>query len=95
MTGTEELSDSTEVVEMADVAPAPFQVEKYAWNDLRQIIHAGRQYGGMGGVSKAPHDFRFVQKKDPESKHTHRLYYLGESGATGGHVDVHLGKGSQ
>lgn len=76
MTAVDELSDSTEVVEMED-APSQFFVEKHSWDGLRDIIHSSRKYSGMI-VNKAPHDFQFVQKRDESGPHSHRLYYLGE-----------------
>ncbi|XP_071395838.1 dipeptidyl peptidase 9-like [Centroberyx affinis] len=76
MTAVDELSDSTEVVEMEDVNPSQFLVEKRSWDGLRRIIHSSRKNTGVV-ISKAPHDFHFVQKRDEASPHTHRLYYLG------------------
>ncbi|KAM9849126.1 dipeptidyl peptidase 9-like [Aulostomus maculatus] len=75
MTGVDELSDSTEVVEMEDVNPTHFQVEKHTWDGLRKIIHINRKNTGVV-ISKVPHDFHFVQK-DETSPHSHRIYYLG------------------
>uniref|UniRef100_A0A671UHZ8 dipeptidyl-peptidase IV n=1 Tax=Sparus aurata TaxID=8175 RepID=A0A671UHZ8_SPAAU len=75
MTAVDGLSDSTEVVEMEDV-PSQFFVEKHTWEGLRDIIHCSRKYSGMI-ANKAPHDFQFVQKKDENGPHSHRLYYLG------------------
>ncbi|XP_029356667.1 dipeptidyl peptidase 9-like isoform X2 [Echeneis naucrates] len=75
MTGVDELSDSTEVVEMEDVNPTQFQVEKQTWDGLRKIIHNSRKNTGVV-INKAPHDFQFVQK-DESSPHSHRIYYLG------------------
>lgn len=75
MTAVDDLSDSTEVVEMEDV-PSQFFVEKHSWDGLREIIHGSRKYSGMI-INKAPHDFQFVQKNDELSPHSHRLYYLG------------------
>lgn len=77
MTAVDNLSDSTEVVEMEDV-PSQFFVEKHSWDGLREIIHGSRKYSGMI-INKAPHDFQFVQKKDDLSPHSHRLYYLGKA----------------
>uniref|UniRef100_A0A8C5BCP1 dipeptidyl-peptidase IV n=1 Tax=Gadus morhua TaxID=8049 RepID=A0A8C5BCP1_GADMO len=68
-------SHSTEVVEMEDV-PSQFYVEKHSWDGLRDIIHCSRKYSGMI-ANKAPHDFQFVQKKEENGPHSHRLYYLG------------------
>uniref|UniRef100_A0A7N9AYH2 dipeptidyl-peptidase IV n=1 Tax=Mastacembelus armatus TaxID=205130 RepID=A0A7N9AYH2_9TELE len=75
MTAVDGLADSTEVVEMEDV-PCQFFVEKHSWEGLRDIIHCSRKYSGMI-ANKAPHDFQFVQKKDENGPHSHRLYYLG------------------
>lgn len=77
MSGADELSDSTEVVEMEDV-PSQFFVEKHSWDGLREIIHNSRKYSGVI-INKAPHDFQFVLKHDELGPHSHRLYYLGES----------------
>lgn len=76
MTAVDGLTDSTEVVEMEDV-PSQFFVEKHSWEGLRDIIHCSRKNSGMI-ANKAPHDFQFVQKKDENGPHSHRLYYLGE-----------------
>lgn len=76
MSGADELSDSTEVVEMEDV-PSQFFVEKHSWDGLREIIHNSRKYSGVI-INKAPHDFQFVLKHDESGPHSHRLYYLGE-----------------
>uniref|UniRef100_A0A673Y0L5 dipeptidyl-peptidase IV n=1 Tax=Salmo trutta TaxID=8032 RepID=A0A673Y0L5_SALTR len=75
MTAVDELSDSTEVVEMEDV-PSQFFVEKHSWDGLRNIIHSSRKYTGMV-INKAPHDFQFVQRQDESGPYSHRLYYLG------------------
>uniref|UniRef100_A0A673HD73 dipeptidyl-peptidase IV n=1 Tax=Sinocyclocheilus rhinocerous TaxID=307959 RepID=A0A673HD73_9TELE len=75
MTAVDDISDSTEVVEMDDV-PSQFFVEKHSWDGLRDIIHGSRKYSGMI-INKAPHDFQFVQKHDESGPHSHRLYYLG------------------
>uniref|UniRef100_A0A673GDB8 dipeptidyl-peptidase IV n=1 Tax=Sinocyclocheilus rhinocerous TaxID=307959 RepID=A0A673GDB8_9TELE len=75
MTAVDDISDSTEVVEMDDL-PSQFFVEKHSWDGLRDIIHGSRKYSGMI-INKAPHDFQFVQKHDESSPHSHRLYYLG------------------
>uniref|UniRef100_A0A8C5A2N6 dipeptidyl-peptidase IV n=1 Tax=Gadus morhua TaxID=8049 RepID=A0A8C5A2N6_GADMO len=53
-----------------------FYVEKHSWDGLRDIIHCSRKYSGMI-ANKAPHDFQFVQKKEENGPHSHRLYYLG------------------
>uniref|UniRef100_A0A672HAW0 dipeptidyl-peptidase IV n=1 Tax=Salarias fasciatus TaxID=181472 RepID=A0A672HAW0_SALFA len=71
----EELSDSTEVVEMEDVNSTQFQVEKHTWDGLRKIVHKTHRNASLVAL-KAPHDFQFVQK-DEASRHSHRIYYLG------------------
>lgn len=71
----EELSDSTEVVEMEDVIPTQFQVEKHTWDGLRKVIRKSYR-NTFVMVNKAPYDFQFVQK-DEASPHSHRIYYLG------------------
>lgn len=75
MMGVDELSDSTEVVEMEDVNPVQFQVEKHTWDGLRKIIHNSRKNTGVV-INKAPHDFHFIQR-DESRRHSHRIYYLG------------------
>ncbi|XP_028618229.1 dipeptidyl peptidase 9 isoform X1 [Grammomys surdaster] len=59
-----------------DDAAARFCVQKHSWDGLRSIIHGSRKSSGLI-VSKAPHDFQFVQKPDESGPHSHRLYYLG------------------
>lgn len=86
MTGVDELSDSTEVVEMEDVNPTQFQVEKHSWDGLRKIIHNSRKNTGVV-INKAPHDFQFIQK-DEASPHSHRMYYLGKGGGDLSPADV-------
>ncbi|XP_075878794.1 dipeptidyl peptidase 9-like isoform X2 [Nelusetta ayraudi] len=75
MTGADELSDSTEVVEMEDVNPTEFQVKQHTWDDLRKIIHNSHTNTGVV-INKAPHDFQFIVMDD-SSAHSHRIYYLG------------------
>lgn len=62
--------------DMDDTA-ARFCVQKHSWDGLRNIIHGSRKSSGLI-VSKAPHDFQFVQKPDESGPHSHRLYYLGK-----------------
>lgn len=69
-------SERGDAVEMEEPA-SRFQVQKHSWEGLRNIIHGSRKNSGLI-VSKAPHDFQFVQKTDESSPHSHRLYYLGE-----------------
>ncbi|KAM9384560.1 dipeptidyl peptidase 9-like [Pholidichthys leucotaenia] len=75
MAGGDELSDSTEVVEMEDVNSTQFQVEKHSWDALRKIVRNSRKNSGVI-INKAPHDFQFMLK-DETSPHSHRIYYLG------------------
>lgn len=65
-----------DAVEMEEPATR-FQVQKHSWEGLRAIIHGSRRNSGLV-VSKAPHDFQFVQKTDESGPHSHRLYYLGK-----------------
>lgn len=60
-----------------DDAAARFCVQKHSWDGLRSIIHGSRKSSGLI-ISKAPHDFQFVQKPDESGPHSHRLYYLGK-----------------
>lgn len=76
MTGVDELSDSTEVVEMEDVNPTEFQVKKHTWDDLRKIIHSSHTNTGVV-INKAPHDFQFIVRHESSSQ-SHRIYYLGK-----------------
>ncbi|EGV93712.1 Dipeptidyl peptidase 9 [Cricetulus griseus] len=62
--------------DMDDTA-ARFCVQKHSWDGLRNIIHGSRKSSGLI-ISKAPHDFQFVQKPDESGPHSHRLYYLGK-----------------
>ncbi|XP_038195390.1 dipeptidyl peptidase 9 isoform X3 [Arvicola amphibius] len=59
-----------------DDEAARFCVQKHSWDGLRSIIHGSRKSSGLI-ISKAPHDFQFVQKPDESGPHSHRLYYLG------------------
>lgn len=68
--------DRGDMVEMEEPATR-FQVQKHSWEGLRAIIHGSRRNSGLV-VSKAPHDFQFVQKMDESGPHSHRLYYLGK-----------------
>lgn len=60
-----------------DDAASRFCVQKHSWDGLRSIIHGSRKSSGLI-ISKAPHDFQFVQKPDESGPHSHRLYYLGK-----------------
>uniref|UniRef100_A0A8C0HII7 dipeptidyl-peptidase IV n=1 Tax=Chelonoidis abingdonii TaxID=106734 RepID=A0A8C0HII7_CHEAB len=57
----------------------PFYVERYSWSQLKKLLTDTRKYHGYM-VAKAPHDFMFVKKNDPEGPHSDRIYYLAMSG---------------
>ncbi|MEJ1285461.1 immunoglobulin superfamily DCC subclass member 4 [Cricetulus griseus] len=55
----------------------PFYVERYSWSQLKKLLADTRKYHGYM-MAKAPHDFMFVKRTDPDSPHSDRVYYLGE-----------------
>lgn len=55
----------------------PFYVERYSWSQLKKLLADTRKYHGYV-MAKAPHDFMFVKRNDPDGPHSHRIYYLGE-----------------
>lgn len=57
--------------------PEPFYVERHSWSQLRKLLTDTRKYHGYM-MAKAPHDFTFVKKNDPEGPHSDRIYYLGK-----------------
>uniref|UniRef100_A0A663ER51 dipeptidyl-peptidase IV n=1 Tax=Aquila chrysaetos chrysaetos TaxID=223781 RepID=A0A663ER51_AQUCH len=57
----------------------PFYVERHSWSQLRKLLTDTRKYHGYM-MAKAPHDFMFVKKNDPEGPHSDRIYYLAMSG---------------
>lgn len=59
----------------------PFYVERHSWSQLRKLLADTRKYHGYM-MAKAPHDFTFVKKNDPEGPHSDRIYYLGELAVT-------------
>lgn len=59
----------------------PFYVERHSWSQLRKLLTDTRKYHGYM-MAKAPHDFTFVKKNDPEGPHSDRIYYLGKLAAT-------------
>lgn len=59
----------------------PFYVERHSWSQLRKLLTDTRKYHGYM-MAKAPHDFTFVKKNDPEGPHSDRIYYLGELAGT-------------
>ncbi|XP_057696910.1 dipeptidyl peptidase 9-like isoform X3 [Corythoichthys intestinalis] len=68
----DELSSSTEVVEMEDVISNRFRVQKHTWAGLQKIIHDTHKNIGCL-INNEPHNFQFVQ----DSSRSYRLYYLG------------------
>lgn len=66
----------------------PFYVERYSWSQLKKLLTDTRKYHGYM-MAKAPHDFMFVKKNDPEGPHSHRIYYLGKL-ASGTHASINL-----
>ncbi|KAK2508703.1 hypothetical protein MC885_004846, partial [Smutsia gigantea] len=57
----------------------PFYVERYSWSQLKKLLADTRKYHGYM-MAKAPHDFMFVKRSDPDGPHSHRIYYLAMSG---------------
>lgn len=70
--GVDELSDSTEVVEMEGVNPTQLRVDKHAWDGLREIVQ-----DAAATAREVPPDFQFI-RKDEASPRSHRFYHLGE-----------------
>uniref|UniRef100_A0A8C0HAU2 dipeptidyl-peptidase IV n=1 Tax=Chelonoidis abingdonii TaxID=106734 RepID=A0A8C0HAU2_CHEAB len=66
-------------VDMEQPKLEPFYVERYSWSQLKKLLTDTRKYHGYM-VAKAPHDFMFVKKNDPEGPHSDRIYYLAMSG---------------
>eukprot|EP00069_Balaena_mysticetus_P020353 bmy_12700T0 len=54
----------------------PFYVERYSWSQLKKLLADTRKYHGYM-MAKAPHDFMFVKRNDPDGPHSDRIYYLG------------------
>uniref|UniRef100_A0A8C5MB19 dipeptidyl-peptidase IV n=1 Tax=Leptobrachium leishanense TaxID=445787 RepID=A0A8C5MB19_9ANUR len=63
----------------ADTTAEPFYVERHSWSQMRKLLADTRKYHGFM-MAKAPHSFTFVQRNDPESPHSDRMYYLAMSG---------------
>lgn len=57
----------------------PFYVERYSWSQLKKLLTDTRKYHGYM-MAKAPHDFMFVKRADPDGPHSDRVYYLAMSG---------------
>ncbi|CAM5145854.1 unnamed protein product [Eretmochelys imbricata] len=75
--GTSESEEHAEAEEQPTLEP--FYVERYSWSQLKKLLTDTRKYHGYM-VAKAPHDFTFVKKNDPEGPHSDRIYYLAMSG---------------
>uniref|UniRef100_A0A8C0HJE7 dipeptidyl-peptidase IV n=1 Tax=Chelonoidis abingdonii TaxID=106734 RepID=A0A8C0HJE7_CHEAB len=75
--GTAESKEHAEAKEQPKLEP--FYVERYSWSQLKKLLTDTRKYHGYM-VAKAPHDFMFVKKNDPEGPHSDRIYYLAMSG---------------
>ncbi|XP_037766186.1 dipeptidyl peptidase 8 isoform X3 [Chelonia mydas] len=75
--GTSESEEHAEAEEQPTLEP--FYVERYSWSQLKKLLTDTRKYHGYM-VAKAPHDFTFVKKNDPEGAHSDRIYYLAMSG---------------
>ncbi|XP_058855005.1 dipeptidyl peptidase 8-like isoform X1 [Acipenser ruthenus] len=89
MAAAVETEQGIEVFEAADFAGSgmqleepvemePFYVERHSWSRLKKLLGDGRKYHGHM-MAKAPYDFQFVKKNDPEGPHSHRMYYLAMS----------------
>ncbi|XP_043933383.1 dipeptidyl peptidase 8 [Protopterus annectens] len=59
----------------------PFYVERYSRTLLRYILGDSQKFHEFL-MPKAPHDFYFVKKNDPEGPHSYRLYFLALSHET-------------
>lgn len=56
----------------------PYYVERYSWSQLKKLLMDTRKYHGCL-MAKAPHDFTFVKRNEPEGPHSDRVYYLGRA----------------
>lgn len=73
-----ETADCEENIESQDRPKLePFYVERYSWSQLKKLLADTRKYHGYM-MAKAPHDFMFVKRNDPDGPHSDRIYYLGE-----------------
>uniref|UniRef100_A0A6I8NF23 dipeptidyl-peptidase IV n=1 Tax=Ornithorhynchus anatinus TaxID=9258 RepID=A0A6I8NF23_ORNAN len=77
--GTAECEESGEAEAEERPALEPFYVERYSWSQLKKLLADTRKYHGYV-MAKAPHDFTFVKKNDPDGPHSDRVYYLAMSG---------------
>ncbi|XP_078189545.1 dipeptidyl peptidase 8 isoform X15 [Callithrix jacchus] len=75
-----ETADCEENIESQDQPKLePFYVERYSWSQLKKLLADTRKYHGYM-MAKAPHDFMFVKRNDPDGPHSDRIYYLAMSG---------------
>uniref|UniRef100_A0A2K6UI43 dipeptidyl-peptidase IV n=1 Tax=Saimiri boliviensis boliviensis TaxID=39432 RepID=A0A2K6UI43_SAIBB len=75
-----ETADCEENIESQDRPKLePFYVERYSWSQLKKLLADTRKYHGYM-MAKAPHDFMFVKRNDPDGPHSDRIYYLAMSG---------------
>lgn len=74
-----ETAESQENVVAAEetVKLEPYYVERHSWSHLKKLLADTRKYHSCL-MAKAPHDFTFVKRNDPECPHSYRMYYLGE-----------------
>uniref|UniRef100_A0A2K5IDA0 Dipeptidyl peptidase 8 n=1 Tax=Colobus angolensis palliatus TaxID=336983 RepID=A0A2K5IDA0_COLAP len=71
-----ETADCEENIESQDRPKLePFYVERYSWSQLKKLLADTRKYHGYM-MAKAPHDFMFVKRNDPDGPHSDRIYYL-------------------
>uniref|UniRef100_UPI00398E7175 dipeptidyl peptidase 8-like n=1 Tax=Pristiophorus japonicus TaxID=55135 RepID=UPI00398E7175 len=74
-----ETASANAVVEIEELEQLePYYVERHSWSRLRKLITDSRKLHGHM-MAKAPHDFYFVNKNDPEGPHSDRVYYLAMS----------------
>nr|XP_060611592.1 dipeptidyl peptidase 8 [Anolis sagrei ordinatus] len=77
---TAECEENVSPVEAEEAAkPEPYFVERFSWSHLKKLLTETRKYHGCL-MAKAPHDFTFVKKNDPEGPQSDRIYYLAMSG---------------
>uniref|UniRef100_A0A5F9DA66 dipeptidyl-peptidase IV n=1 Tax=Oryctolagus cuniculus TaxID=9986 RepID=A0A5F9DA66_RABIT len=74
---TAECEENTESQDRPELEP--FYVERYSWSQLKKLLADTRKYHGYM-MAKAPHDFMFVKRNDPDGPHSDRIYYLAMSG---------------
>ncbi|XP_060115945.1 dipeptidyl peptidase 8 [Heteronotia binoei] len=55
-----------------------YYVERHSWSQLKKLLADTRKHHS-GLMAKAPHNFTFVKRNDPEGPHSDRVYYLAMS----------------